>query len=132
MSSSNILDIAGTELTRNGVSFDVHDLQTKKIDTHIDRIYAVVGIKSTDLKIEAFGGDVNTETNTLVIIAFSDFSAKTESDSIVKKIGADILNSLCSNNLECNRVTIIYGNEMENDRQMATYELTFEINQIRN
>ena len=84
------------------------------------------------MKIEAFGGDVNTETNTLVIIAFSDFSAKTESDSIVKKIGADILNSLCSNNLECNRVTIIYGNEMENDRQMATYELTFEINQIRN
>ena len=130
--SSEILNIAGAELTSNGVSFDINDLQTKKLDTYIDGIYAVVGIKSTDLTIEAFGGDVNTETNTLVIVVFSDFSAKTASDLTVKKIGADILNSLCSNNLECSRVTIIYGNEMENDRQMATYELTFEINQIRN
>ena len=130
--SSEILDIAGAELTSNDVSFDINDLQTKKIDTDIDGLYAVIGIKSTDLTIVSLGVDVDTETNTLVIVVFSDFSVKTASDLTVKKIGSDILTSLCSNNLECSRVTIIYGNEMENDRQMATYELTFEINQIRN
>lgn len=130
--SNEILNIAATELTSNGVSFDVNDLQTKKIDTHINGIYAVIGIKSTDLTIVSLGSDFDAETNTLVIVAFSDFSDKTESDLTIKKIGSDILTSLCSNDLECSRVTIIYGNEMENDRQMATYELTFEINQIRN
>jgi hypothetical protein len=129
--SNEILNIVGVELTNNDVSFDINDLQTKQIDTYIDGIYAVMGIKSTDLTIQSLGVDVDTETNTLVIVFFADFSAKTESDLIVKKIGSDILTSLCSNNLECSRVTIIYGNEMENDRQMATYELTFEINQIR-
>ena len=129
--SNEILNIVGVELTNNDVSFDINDLQTKQIDTYIDGIYAVMGIKSTDLTIQSLGVDVDTETNTLVIVLFADFSAKTESDLIVKKIGSDILTSLCSNNLECSRVTIIYGNEMENDRQMATYELTFEINQIR-
>jgi len=130
--SNEILNIAATELTSNGVSFDVNDLQTKKIDTHINGIYAVIGIKSTDLTIVSLGSDFDAETNTLVIVAFSDFSDKTASDLTIKKIGSDILTSLCSNDLECSRVTIIYGNEMENDRQMATYELTFEINQIRN
>lgn len=130
--SNEILNIAATELTSNGVSFDVNDLQTKKIDTDINGIYAVIGIKSTDLTIVSLGSDFDAETNTLVIVAFSDFSDKTESDLTIKKIGSDILTSLCSNDLECSRVTIIYGNEMENDRQMATYELTFEINQIRN
>ena len=130
--SSEILNIAGAVLTENQVSFDINDLQTKKLDAHIDGIYAVIGIKSTSLTIDSFGGEVDSETNTLVIVAFSRFSVKTDSDLTIKKIGSDILTSLGSNNMVCSGVTINYGNEMENDRQMATYELTFEINQIRN